>query len=161
MVSFRSHTPADRNRAAEGQPSAFASRPPHLPLGQRLTEVQEHIPAGKVDSLNEQSDDRPSEILNVFYRVPRAGAERLSDGGGPFGFDITVALLVDDLITRCGCDALVETGCHLGDTTAYLATAYPQLPVLSCDIDPRSAAFTAQRVSKHSNITVTCQDSPA
>jgi hypothetical protein len=32
------------------------------------------------------------ETVSVFYRTERAGAVRLPDGGGPFGFDIGVAL---------------------------------------------------------------------
>ena len=61
----------------------------------------------------------------MFYRTWRAGACRLPDGGGPFGFDIAVALLADELITGYGCDAIAETGCFLGDTTAYPARRYP------------------------------------
>ncbi len=72
------------------------------------------------------------ETVSVFYRTERAGACRLSDGGDPFGFDITVALIAGDLITRYGCDAVAETGCFLGDTTAYLARRYPHLPVYAC-----------------------------
>jgi hypothetical protein len=34
-------------------------------------------------------NDRTDETLRVFYRTARAGVERLSDDGGPFGFDIT------------------------------------------------------------------------
>jgi hypothetical protein len=63
----------------------------------------------------------------TFYRTGRAGACRLSDGGGPFGFDIAVALLADELISGYGCDAVAETGCFLGDTTDYLARRYPAL----------------------------------
>jgi hypothetical protein len=55
--------------------------------------------------------------VGVFYRTGRAGAQRLSDGGGPFGFDIAVALMVDELIREYDCDAVAETGCFAGDTT--------------------------------------------
>jgi SAM-dependent methyltransferase len=97
----------------------------------------------------------------VFYRTWRAGACRLSDGGGPFGFDIAVALLADELIAGCRCEAIAETGCFLGDTTAYLARRYPHLPVYACDIDPAFCAFTARRLAQCANVTVTCEDSPA
>ena len=46
----------------------------------------------------------------AFYRTGRAGACRLSDGGGPFGFDIAVALVADEVITGYRCDAIAETG---------------------------------------------------
>ncbi|GAA3518190.1 hypothetical protein GCM10023075_80600 [Streptosporangium album] len=102
-----------------------------------------------------------ADSVSVFYRVPRMGVERLADDGGPFGFDITTALAVDDLITLYGCDAVVETGCHLGDTTHYLARRYPSLPVYSCDLDPAYAAFTRHRVAGHRNARVEHVDSPA
>lgn len=104
--------------------------------------------------------DRTDTTLSVFYRTERAGAARLSDGGGPFGFDVTVALIVDDLIIAYSCDAVVETGCFLGDTTSYLARRYPDLPVHSCDTDAGYASFTRQRLSGERNTSVTCADSP-
>ncbi|MFI9597875.1 hypothetical protein [Nonomuraea sp. NPDC052265] len=98
--------------------------------------------------------------LRHFYTTVRAGAVRLSDGGGPFGFDVMVALLVDDLLTAYRCDAIIETGCFLGDTTAYLAHRYPDLPVRTCDINSDYAAFTRRRLAGHPNVRVDCQDSP-
>lgn len=108
---------------------------------------------------NEQAET--DLTMNVFYRTGRAGAQRLSDGGGPFGFDITVALMVDELVRRYGCDAVAETGCFAGDTTFYLARRYPSLPVYSCDTDQACAAFTARRLAGCPNAEVTCEDSPA
>ena len=107
--------------------------------------------------------DQQAEIdrtVSVFYRTGRAGAQRLSDGGGPFGFDIAVALMVDELIRKYGCDAIAETGCFTGDTTFYLARRYPSLPVYSCDIDWGCAAFTTRRLAGCSNAEVTREDSP-
>jgi hypothetical protein len=106
-----------------------------------------------------QQDDTDLTV-NVFYRTGRAGVVRLSDGGGPFGFDIAVALLVDEIIRGYRCVAFAETGCFAGDTTSYLARRYPGLPVYACDIDPGSAAFTARRLMKHTNAVVTCEDAP-
>lgn len=105
--------------------------------------------------------DRTDTTLAIFYRTERAGATRLSDGGGPFGFDITVALIVDDLLAKYSCDAIVETGCFLGDTTSYLARRYPHLPVYSCDNDAQHVSFTRHRLRSASNVTVACVDSPA
>ena len=105
--------------------------------------------------------DRVTDTLITFYQVERAGAARLSGGGGPFGFDVTVALMADDLLTAYDCDVVVETGSHMGDTTAYLGRRYRDLPVLTCDIDPEYASFTAHRVKSLTNVAVTCQDSPA
>jgi hypothetical protein len=107
--------------------------------------------------------DQQAELdrtVSAFYRTGRAGARRLSDGGGPFGFDIAFALIVDELIREYGCDAIAETGCFAGDTTSYLARRYPSLPVYSCDIDQGCAAFTARRLAGCLNAEVTCEDSP-
>jgi hypothetical protein len=98
--------------------------------------------------------------VNVFYRTGRAGAQRLSDGGGPFGFDIAVALMVDELIREYDCDAVAETGCFAGDTTFYLARRYLGLPVYSCDTNRECALFTARRLAGCPNTEVTCEDSP-
>jgi hypothetical protein len=111
-----------------------------------------------VTAVDEQATDR---TFTAFYRTARAGACRLSDGGGPFGFDITVALLADEVITAYGCDAITETGCFLGDTTDYLARRYPDLPVYTCDTEPGFAAFTARRLAGNPNVAVSCEDSPA
>jgi len=105
-------------------------------------------------------DPEIGKTFSAFYRTGRAGAARLSDGGGPFGFDIAVALMTDQLIRGGACDAVLETGCFLGDTTDYLARRYPGLPVWSCDIDAGSAGFTASRVAGYANASVTCEDSP-
>ncbi|MER0477243.1 hypothetical protein ABR737_02515 [Streptomyces sp. Edi2] len=99
-------------------------------------------------------------LLGAFYRTPRAGGlDRLAGGGGPLGFDITTACQVHHLMTAYGCDGIVESGCHLGDTTEYFARAYPQLPVRTCDLDPGRAAFTRARLATWRNADVRHGDS--
>lgn len=100
------------------------------------------------------------EVYRQFYRVGRLGARELSDGGGPFGFDITTALEVDWLIERYDCDAVIETGCNAGDTTAYLCRRYPTLAVISCDIKPEYASGTKRRLAGRTNAIVEEADSP-
>lgn len=114
-----------------------------------------------LDPLAEPGSAATDETLRTFYSTARAGQARLSDGGGPFGFDVTVALLAHDLITAYACDAIVETGCYLGDTTAYLARRYPALPVRSCDLQDEHVQFTRQRLTGLPNAHVSCLDSPA
>jgi hypothetical protein len=114
----------------------------------------------KGEEIMADEQDETGRTVDVFYRTGRAGARRLADGGGPFGFDIAVALMVDELIRAFGCDAVAETGCFAGDTTFYLARRYPGLPVYSCDTDPECAAFTARRLAGCANAEVTCEDSP-
>jgi hypothetical protein len=105
-------------------------------------------------------DKRMSEILACFYRVERVGAVRLSDGGGPFGFDVHTALLFEELVVAYRPAAIVETGCFLGDTTAYLAAAYSGIPIFTCDIDASAAQFTANRLRGNDHVTVKHRDSP-
>jgi hypothetical protein len=98
-------------------------------------------------------------LLLDFYRVPRAGVVGLSDGGGPFGFDITVAIQVDYAIRAFDCDGIVETGCFLGDTTEFLARRYNMLPVVTCDIVDQYSQFTRQRLAAFPQVTVLTGDS--
>lgn len=98
-------------------------------------------------------------VFETFYSVSRAGAPFLSDGGGPFGFDIHCALMVDELIRSFDIDGIIETGSCVGDTTAYLAKAYPHLPVWSCELDPQRAAVAQYRTKLLNNATVEFGDS--
>lgn len=100
-------------------------------------------------------------LLDIFYTTLRAGCARLSDGGGPFGFDITTAVQIDYLIGAYGCDGVIETGCFLGDTTDYLARLYPALPIVTCDVVEEHAAFTRTRLRDRPNTTVVTGDSAA
>jgi hypothetical protein len=97
----------------------------------------------------------------TFYRVPRLSAPELSDGGGPFGFDITTALEVDYLIGKYRCDAVLETGCNLGDTTWYLGRTYPKLKVITCDVKSQYTDFVSKRCAELPNVTVEALDSRA
>ena len=99
-------------------------------------------------------------VYQTFYQTARMGALRLSDGGGPFGFDITVAIQVDYLLQAYGCDAIVETGCYLGDSTAYLAATYPELPIVTCDVVPQYVRFTRHRLRECRKVQVIEGDSP-
>ena len=98
-------------------------------------------------------------VYQNFYRIPRLAASELSDNGGPFGFDIHTAIDVDFLIERYQCDAIVECGSNMGDTTHYLAQCYPQLAVLTCDIVPRYVNFVRERLAGFPNVAVDLCDS--
>lgn len=100
-------------------------------------------------------------VYRNFYRVPRLAAAELSDGGGPFGFDITTALEVDYLIAKYRCDAILETGCNVGDTTWYLGRTYPKLKVVTCDVKPEYTAAVTKRCAELPNVTVEALDSRA
>jgi hypothetical protein len=115
------------------------------------------VPSSKPRVLNDLKCD--DLLLKNFYTTARAGAISLSDGGGPLGFDISVALQIDHLVREFSCDGIVETGCHYGDTTEYLAKQYPDLPVVTCDIDVRLASFTQARCAEYPNAKVLSGDS--
>lgn len=98
--------------------------------------------------------DRYELVYDNFYRVERCGAAALADGGGPFGLDILLALLFDDLVRAYEPDSIVECGSSFGDTTVYLAQRYPEIPIVSCDIDPLCAAIASQRTGDHAHVSV-------
>jgi hypothetical protein len=100
-------------------------------------------------------------VYHYFYRVVRCGANTLSDGGGPFGFDIQAALMVNHLILAHECDIIFETGCHFGDTTAFLADLYPDRKIITCDNNVECAQFTAARLRNKSNVEIFHADSRA
>lgn len=99
-------------------------------------------------------------VYENFYRVPRMGAKELSDGGGPFGFDVTTALEFDFLIERYQCDAVIETGCNAGDTTHYLSATYPNLTILTCDVMDKYVDLVKRRTRYAHNVVVEKRDSP-
>ncbi|MFI6686639.1 hypothetical protein [Streptomyces sp. NPDC050485] len=99
-------------------------------------------------------------VYSNFYQVERVGAVRLGDGGGPFGFDINIATMVDDLIAAYKCDGIVETGCFLGDTSVYLARTYSELPVWTCDVDPVFTEVAQHRLRRLPNARCETTDSP-
>ncbi len=98
-------------------------------------------------------------VSDEFYTTVRMGAVRLSDGGGSFGFDITVALCVDELIRGYDCGGIIEPGCFSGDTTSYLARTYPDLPVMGCDLDRVVAEPTERRIRLLTNASAEDCDS--
>lgn len=99
-------------------------------------------------------------VYRHFYKINRLAATELSDGGGPFGFDITTALEFDYLIERYGCDAIIETGCNMGDTTDYLARAYPALSIVTCDVVDKYVELVRRRVGFMPHTYVEKADSP-
>lgn len=98
-------------------------------------------------------------LFRNFYSTTRAGAFRLSDGGGPFGFDITVACQFDVLVQSADVDGIIETGCFVGDTLEYLGKQYPERDVIGVEIDERSAAIARRRCELLPNVTVVTGDS--
>lgn len=93
-------------------------------------------------------------LLECFYAIPRVGSFRLSDGGGPFGFDIAVACQVDHLVRTGELDGIVETGSFVGDTLEYLGRRYPDLPVVGIEIDAGYAEVARRRTSGLGNVDV-------
>lgn len=98
-------------------------------------------------------------MLENFYSTPRLGAVRLSDGGGPFGFDITVACQVDHAVRHGDLHVIIETGTFLGDTTEYLGRQYPDLPVISIEIQAEHVAIARARCRDLPNVEIVHGDS--
>jgi hypothetical protein len=60
--------------------------------------------------------------------------------------------LTRDIIRECGIATIVETGTLRGTTTEWFAQF--GLPVFSCEIDRRHAAFSTMRLRRLTNVTV-------
>lgn len=60
------------------------------------------------------------------------------DSSGPSGLNLQDRRkeIVADLFTRCGFDAILETGTYLGASTGYFAQTY-KVPVYSSEVTPR------------------------
>jgi len=99
-------------------------------------------------------------VYERFYKSLRMSALFLNDGGGPFGFDITLAIEVDFLIRHYRCDGIIETGCNMGDTTEYLASRYPQLSIISCDINKTFVYVACRRCARRKNVSILYRPSP-
>ena len=93
------------------------------------------------------------ELFNNFYTTERHGYG-LSDDGGPFGFDIHMALEVCYLIKMYGCDCIVETGTNTGDTTEFLAKCFPKIDIVTCEVDGQLYEIAKKRLGRYSNVTV-------
>jgi hypothetical protein len=78
----------------------------------------------------------------------------MSDGAGPFGYDIHFALEVDYLIEKYQCDCFVETGTNSGDTTDYISRLYPFIDVITCETDDLLFNFSNERLSARKNVTI-------
>jgi hypothetical protein len=83
----------------------------------------------------------------------------MSDQGGAFGFDIHYALEIDYLVSKYECDAIIETGTNLGDTTEYLAKQYPNLKIITCEVNKEYYSLAKQRLSKYDNVECLLQSS--
>ena len=98
-------------------------------------------------------------LLKNFYTTfpaqpPKNPKLYLSLGGGPFGYNIHHALEIDYLINKYGCDAIIETGTNTGDTTEYLAKQYPNLTIITCEIEKNYTSIAKDRLSIYSNVYV-------
>lgn len=78
----------------------------------------------------------------------------MNDHGGAFGFDIHHALEVDYLIRTYECDAIIETGTFLGDTTKYLSEMYPDLPVISIESNLNFFRGAEKKLKNCANVTL-------
>lgn len=97
--------------------------------------------------------DRLDLITLTFYKNPRTPI-LLNDHGGAFGFDIHHALEVDYLIRAYECDAIIETGTFLGDTTRYLSEMYSNLPVISIESNSIFFKGAEKKLKDRSNVTL-------
>ena len=97
-------------------------------------------------------------VYENFYKVPRL-SKGMSDGGGPFGFDIHFALEIDYIIRKYNVKTFVETGTNAGDTSYYMAKTYPDIKIITSEIDPYLFTFASDRLKEFDNVEVFLQSS--
>src|SRR5262249_47346298 len=68
--------------------------------------------------------------------------------------------LVLQLIRELPATAFVETGTYLGHTAAYVGRQVPEIPIFTCEIDPRLFRRTRAHLAKFANVEVRNQSSP-
>lgn len=100
------------------------------------------------------SKEYVSEFASCFYSVSRAGAQVLSDDGGPFGFDAHAAIAFDLVFHSAEFAEIVETGTALGDTTEYLCKRYPDVSIVSIENSHERAEFARKRLRKYGNLQI-------
>ena len=88
-----------------------------------------------------------------FYTTERSSIG-MSDGGGPFGFDIHFALEMDYLIKKHNVDCIIETGTNAGDTTEYLCRSYPDIEIISCEVNKDYFDRATKRLWDYKNVTL-------
>lgn len=97
----------------------------------------------------------PSRIMGAidYVRFPLA----VPDGGGPFNGQLARQALFREMVARFALFAIIETGTHLGTTTAFMAQS--GLPVYTIEADPRRYGFARARFWRRRNITLLNGDS--
>jgi hypothetical protein len=96
------------------------------------------------------SPEELKHIHDTFYACPKIAKDL--GGGGPFSNDIHQALEFHYVLKMYNCDAIIETGTHKGDTTEYLARMYPNLTIVTCEIDPKQYRVSKPRLAKFKNV---------
>jgi SAM-dependent methyltransferase len=66
--------------------------------------------------------------------------------------------IFEDVVSVISIDAIVETGCWVGNTTGYMAET-SRRPVYACDLDPRFHAIARMRLAHLDNVHLRLSDS--
>jgi hypothetical protein len=91
------------------------------------------------------------KLLYNFYTTDRCSFN-VSDGGGPFGFDIHHALEIDYLVRKYNIETIVETGTNMGDTAEYLAKNYSKIKIITTETNTDFFKFSRKRLFKYANV---------
>lgn len=91
------------------------------------------------------------KLLYNFYTTERCSFS-VSDGGGPFGFDIHHALEIDYIVKKYNIEKIVETGTNMGDTAEYLAKNYPKIKIVTTETHRDFFNFSRKRLIKYKNV---------
>lgn len=93
------------------------------------------------------------KLLYNFYTTER-NSFGVSDGGGPFGFDIHHAIEIDYLIKKYNIEKIIETGTNMGDTCEYLAKNYPNIQIITTETNTDFYRYSRNRLMQYQNVSV-------
>lgn len=95
------------------------------------------------------------QLTYNFYSTKRTNPlQILTDGGGPFGFDVHFAIEIDSVLELYACDTYIETGCCVGDTIEYISKMYPNLKILTCEKNPLFTSHAKTRLRGKKNVEI-------
>jgi hypothetical protein len=106
-----------------------------------------------MELINTHKDFFNNDYLKKFYTIERH-SNNMTDGGGPFGFDIQKSIEFNLLIIENNIDIIVETGTHCGDTTEFLAKIYPDKKIITCETNITFFNVSKLRLKEFKNVEV-------
>lgn len=92
------------------------------------------------------------KVYDVFYKMVGAQSEKAEEFNFQFSLNIHHALEVCYLMDQYNVDCFVETGTNLGNTTAFVASVFPELPIFTCENNAEYFEIAEAHLSAYPNV---------